>query len=116
MLSENEKRNSQVEDYILLKQSDIRLKESDDPQTQIWKRLMNGYLLEGVLNEKDEGGRIMSYTCFYNGQSHEVESYLNRCLSQIDKSVNADHIQVVKGTLKRFKAIRSLIAILISAG
>src|SRR5690554_4008219 len=73
-----------VDKAIYSKDRRILLKRMRSSGIDIYRRLSKGYLIEGVLTNKDEAGRRMSFTCFYIGSPNEFKGYLESNLLKIN--------------------------------
>lgn len=98
---------------VLVRKFDIPLIKSNNPFFETIKRIPTGFLIKGQLNQKDDGGRTMNFTCFYIGNQQELKTYLNSCLGQIGKSYNEASIKQIEKSITTYNmAIKIIIAAL----
>src|SRR5690606_9283776 len=78
-----------ISEGLLIKDKlEFTFSKNKHPFTEVIKKFPKGLLLKGQLNEKDSGGRITNFTCFYIGKPRELNTYIDSCLTQIGKSYN----------------------------
>lgn len=107
------KSNLDLPKYMKIKSYFLKIYSRKNPKVILHRNPLNGYVITGVLNEKDNYGRTMSFTCFYKGELGQLDIYLKDCLNQIDKSINQDCLKFVKLNIRRFLALRNALLLFI---
>jgi hypothetical protein len=96
-------------DSISIKPYFLKIIFINSPKTIIHRNPLNGFVITGVLNEKDSYGRIMSFSCFYKGEINQLEDYFEACLTQIDKSINQECLKIMQINIRRFLVLRNIL-------
>ncbi len=109
IIEKNRKVDIISSNYLSINNFDFLFKKSENPYCNITKKYLNGFLISGLLNEKDSGGRLMVFTCYYTGNMKELNNYLNNCLSQINKTVNKESIKLIEKTLENYQKFKTMI-------
>src|SRR5690606_26603222 len=98
------------------KEPGIVLRKAKSVGIEISRKFWKGYLIEGMLIEKDEGGRRMSFTCFYAGDLLGIRNYLELNFKKINKNIEVSHLKIIEDTLKKYKVFKTLILFLLTLG
>jgi hypothetical protein len=106
------------EENFLKKKFDFRISKHNNPFSETIKKLPQGFLINGQLNDKDFGGRYMSFTCLYLDDLKFLEGYVTSCLNQIGKSCNKESLKIIKNSILRYQVTKNalLLAGLIVVG
>lgn len=88
---------------------DFSLSKHAKPYSETIKRIPKGYLIKGLLNEKDVENRFMIFSCIYFGSSNNIEKYLTSCFVQIDKTFNNESLVIIKNSIHKYEVVRNLL-------
>lgn len=85
-----------------------KLKKIKHPKTTVKKNLFGSFIITGCLNEQDEIGRTMMFTCAFSGSKNEFENYIIHCLSQINKTINPISLLQIQDGIQKFTAAKTI--------
>jgi len=99
--------------YLVIKKLDLTIKDSNNPKVLVVKKFFSGFLVSGIINEKDDKGRVMTFTCYFEGRQSEVSEYIKQCLLQINKSVNKESVKVITSVMSNYFLTRNIVIALL---
>ncbi len=86
-----------------------KLKKIKHPKTTVKRTLFGSFIITGCLNEKDEIGRTMMFSCSFSGSKNEFEKYIIHCLSQINKTINPISLLQIQDGIQRFTLVKTMV-------
>jgi|GEM_PF-6338224 hypothetical protein len=98
-----------LSNFIKVKSYFLKINSRKNPKGILHRNPFNGYVITGVLNEKDTYGRTMLFSCYYNGDLNQLDKYIDNCLNQIDKSINQECLKFIKVNIRRFVVLRNVL-------